>query len=271
MNAHADYEQNGFYLAKGLFSVAETEAIRDHYTQMVETSDRFADSGVDRDSEDPLRRYPRLMQMHLGDDVAMQFLLDSRLEAVFMEILGSSPFAVQTMLYFKPAGARGQALHQDNRYLRVEPGTCTAAWMALDRCDAENGCLQVVPGSHVLPVLCPTKADTTVSFTQETVPIPEGSEVVDVIMDPGDVLFFHGNLIHGSGPNLSKDRFRRIIVGHYVVAEAEKVGYWYAPAFRFDGTVVELKPAEGGTPCGTFTPAGTVEMSDLVEEVLARH
>ena len=44
-------------------------------------------------------------------------------------LLGNEPYAAQTMVYFKPAGSRGQALHQDNYYLRVHPGTCMAAWM----------------------------------------------------------------------------------------------------------------------------------------------
>ncbi|MEJ7654789.1 MAG: phytanoyl-CoA dioxygenase family protein [Chloroflexia bacterium] len=46
------------------------------------------------------------------------------------------------MLY-SPAGARGQALHQDNFFLKVEPGTCIAAWAALDPADRENGGLEV--------------------------------------------------------------------------------------------------------------------------------
>ena len=78
--------------------------------------------------------------------------------------------------------------------------------MALDRCDEENGCLQVVPGSNRLPVLCTERADTAVSFTDVTVPVPEGTPVLPVRMDAGDVLFFHGSLIHGSYPNTSADR-----------------------------------------------------------------
>ncbi|HRJ41757.1 MAG: phytanoyl-CoA dioxygenase family protein [Caldilineaceae bacterium] len=54
-------------------------------------------------------------------------------------LLGAEPYAVQTMFYFKPAGARGQALHQDQYYLRAQLGTCMAAWMAVDDCDEENG------------------------------------------------------------------------------------------------------------------------------------
>ena len=37
-----------------------------------------------------------------------------------------------------------------------------------------------------------------------------------VPMKAGDTLFFNGSLIHGSGPNRSKDRFRRSFICHYV-------------------------------------------------------
>ena len=118
------------------------------------------------------------------------------------------------MLYFKPPGSRGQALHQDQFYLKVRPGTCMAAWMALDRSDEENGCLQVVPGSQDLPILCTERADTSTSFTDIAAPLPEGMARVPVIMEPGDVAFFPGALIHG--------------------------------------TEVELGASEGGGPCGVW-------------------
>jgi phytanoyl-CoA hydroxylase len=177
--------------------------------------------------------------------------------------LGSEPYAVQTMLYFKPAGARGQALHQDQYYLRVQPGTCMAAWLALDDCDEENGCLQVVPGTHELPVLCTVQADTTQSFTDVTVPLPEGMTPVPVIMQPGDVLFFNGQLIHGSFPNTSQDRFRRSLIGHYIVGEAEKVSKYYHPALRMDGSEVTLDSADGGSECGVWVEADGAQVIEL--------
>src|SRR3712207_7227872 len=64
--------------------------------------------------------------------------------------------------------SRGQALHQDQSYLRVQPGTCMAAWLALDRCDEENGCMQVIPGSHTWPLLCTVEADTTQRSEEHT-------------------------------------------------------------------------------------------------------
>jgi ectoine hydroxylase-related dioxygenase (phytanoyl-CoA dioxygenase family) len=127
-----------------------------------------------------------------------------------------------------------------------------AAWLALDACDEENGCMRVVPGSHMWPVLCTTKADTSISFTDVTVPIPEGQEVRPVRMQAGDVLFFNGSLVHGSYPNTSRDRFRRSLIGHYIAGEAEKVGGFYHPALRMDGMVVELADSPASSSCGVW-------------------
>jgi ectoine hydroxylase-related dioxygenase (phytanoyl-CoA dioxygenase family) len=33
-------------------------------------------------------------------------------------------------------------------------------------------------------------------------------------MEPGDVLFFNGQVIHGSLPNRSSTRFRRALIAH---------------------------------------------------------
>jgi ectoine hydroxylase-related dioxygenase (phytanoyl-CoA dioxygenase family) len=209
--------------------------------------------GVDPTSTDPLKRFPRMIHMHRWDETSLRWMIDARLNTVMTALLGREPFAVQTMLYFKPPGARGQALHQDQYYLRVKPGTCMAAWMALDPCDEENGCLQVVPGSHDLPVLCTQKADTTISFTDITVPIPEGTPVLPVRMEPGDVFFFNGSVIHGSYPNSSRDRFRRALIGHYVAGEAREVARYYHPVLHMDGTEVSLEVSQGGGPCGVWT------------------
>ena len=37
-----------------------------------------------------------------------------------------------------------------------------------------------------------------------------------VCMEPGDVLFFDGLLIHGSYPNYSETRLRRVFISHYL-------------------------------------------------------
>lgn len=225
------FEGNGYVVVKGLFSPEEVTHYREHYMALRKHGTYPGDmAGVDTHSNDPLKRYPRMIHMHRWDDISFQWMIDKRLNECLTGLLGREPYAVQTMMYFKPGGARGQALHQDNFYLRAQPGTCMAAWMALDDCDEANGCLQVVPGSHEWPLLCTTKADTSVSFTDVTVPIPEGQEVSPIIMEAGDVLFFNGAVVHGSFPNVTKDRFRRALIAHYIEGSAEQVSTFYHPA-----------------------------------------
>jgi phytanoyl-CoA hydroxylase len=247
------FDELGFLVVRGLFDAEEAIFWRDHFMRLREAGDYPGDVvGVDPDSNDPLRRYPRMIHMHRWDQVALEWLLEPRLARSLTTLLdGLEPFAVQTMLYFKPPGARGQAPHQDQYYLRVKPGTCIAAWLALDPCDEENGCLEVVPGSQDWPVLCTIPADTTQSFTDVTVPLPEEAELVPVIMEPGDVLFFNGSLVHGSKPNRS-DRFRRSLVGHYIEGDARECALWYHPALRLDGSTVELERGRGGGTCGEW-------------------
>ncbi len=259
----AQFDRDGFLVLRGLFSPAEAAAIRDAF--MAENADgpvpglSSIGEGV-TDPADPLAFYPRMMNPHSQPGravgrIAREFLLDARLEPVLTGLLGEEPVGVQTMFYFKPAGARGQELHQDNFYLRVKPGTCLAAWLAVDDVDAGNGGMKVVPGSHREEVACPQKADAAVSFTTDYVPVPEGMEAVHCEMKAGDVLFFNGSLIHGSTPNTSADRFRRSLIAHYVPRHSQELSPWYRSPLTFDGVVVEIAEATGGGPCGAASAA----------------
>ena len=109
-----------------------------------------------------------------------------------------------------------------------------------------------MPGSQNLPVLCTIPADTSKSFTNVTVPVPEDMQVESVIMKAGDVLFFNGQLIHGSLPNVSQTRFRRSLITHYIVGEAQQVSNFYHPALRFDGSEVNLETSPEGSECGVW-------------------
>lgn len=269
-----EFERTGYALVRGLFSTDEVDRLRDHYMEVRQRGPRANDfAGHNSTDRDPLKRYPRMAQMHRWDEASLQWMIDPRIDEVMTTLLGRSPYAVQTMVYFKPPGSRGQALHQDNFYLKADPGTCVAAWMALDRVDEANGCLEVVPGSHRWPILCTEKADTTVSFTDVTVPLPSTGSAVPVEMEPGDVLFFHGALVHGSNPNVTTDRFRRALIGHYIEGEAERVAQYYHPALRMDGTELMLEVAEGGGACGewTETPDGPVAVLTGTQTITRKH
>ncbi|MDE2748878.1 MAG: phytanoyl-CoA dioxygenase family protein [Chloroflexota bacterium] len=246
----SEFAKQGYTMARGLFSLDEAAALREHFLWINENHQRQSDNITDKG--DPLAQYPRVGQMHRWDEMSLNWLLDPRLNEWMTAILGREPLVAQSMYYFKPPGARGQALHQDQFYLRVQPGTCVAAWMAVDRCDEENGCLFVVPGTHDIPVLCTVDADTNTSFVNDTVELPPGYEPIPLIMEPGAVLFFNGQLVHGSYPNTSADRFRCAMIGHYIVGEAEAVAQHYHPILRMDGSEIDFGVSERGGPCGVW-------------------
>lgn len=276
-----EFEDLGFWVERGLLPAAEIDGINDAFMTMhaaggvkglYEPFPEGTNDGFHHafGKGDPLARYPRVMHPHNFMPLAKRYLLDPRIEDVLEELEGEPVLSAQTMFYFKPPQARGQAWHQDNFYLQVKPGTCIAAWIACDRCDDANGALQVIVKTNTMDVVCPTRsADPNISFTRELVtveqilqtrgasygtnasPVPQSVEVAKPVLEPGDVLFFNGSLVHGSGPNATTDRFRRSLINHYVPASCLEVARHYHPLMNRHGEVVSRAVATGGGPCGT--------------------
>jgi len=252
-----DFARSGYCVAKGLFTAEEVTEIREVFQEVGERGPIEGLQDTTRlNPEEPLARYPRMMHPHRFAElpvgpVALKYMLDHRVEAVLRELMGEEPLATQSMFYFKPPGSRGQALHQDNYYLQVRPGTCIAAWTAVDDTDVDNGCLMVVPRSHTMSIVCPERSHQTESFTTEHVPVPEGLGEMPLPLAAGDVLLFNGSLIHGSYPNRSTDRFRRTFICHYLPTSSTELSKYYRPILRFDGEIAaHVGEATGGGPCG---------------------
>jgi hypothetical protein len=253
---------------RGLFDADEIAEIRDTFMDQAKDGPVAGLSDVPRaregapaQSSDPLAFYPRMMHPHKHTDkavgpLAMRYMRDARLRPILTELFEEEPFAVQSMFYFKPPGARGQDLHQDNFYLKVKPGTCMAAWVAVDDADEGNGGMMCVPQTASIDIACPETADPALSFTLERVAPPAGLEPQMMRLRAGDVLFFNGNVIHGSTPNTSADRFRRSLIFHYVPASTVELSHWYE-ALSFDGQKQDIAISMDGGPCGTAgAPAG---------------
>lgn len=261
----AQFHRDGFVVVPQVFSASEIAEIRDTF---METAKNGPVEGLSEAKQltrgftpafvanDPLAFYPRMLHPHNHSDkpvgpLSMKYMLHPKLEPILRELFAEEPLAVQSMFYFKPPNSRGQALHQDNFYLRVKPGTCVAAWVAIDDSDEENGGMQCVRNTQGYPIQCPGQADSTESFTTEHVTPPTGARVEGVPLRAGDVLFFNGNVIHGSGPNRSKTRFRRAFIFHYVPLGTTELSHWYKTPFRFNRQLLSIPVARGGGACGS--------------------
>lgn len=249
------FDTAGYLIVKGVFTKEEIKELDDNFMKMSNKVipgyfEPDLDQSLLEEGGDPLKRYPRIMHPHRMNDVAMKYMLDPKVMRILNDLFGEEALAAQSMFYFKPPRARGQALHQDNFYLKVEPGTCIAAWTAVDSADQENGTLLVVPKTNNDEIYCPEKADAKESFTTHYVKVPKGLKAEPAILGQGDVLFFNGNLIHGSYRNKTKDRFRKSFICHYAGESTTKIGSFYSPLFRENGSKVEPETNLDSGPCG---------------------
>ncbi|HYP46432.1 MAG TPA: phytanoyl-CoA dioxygenase family protein [Propionibacteriaceae bacterium] len=259
LNRHelAGWHADGYHIARGLFEPAEVQEAAARF-------DALASEGTpipghwepNPTGTDVLDRYPRVMQPHEFDPGSQRLFLDPRVRAVLQELLDEDVVGCQTMYYFKPPGARGQAFHQDNYYLMVQPSTCVAAWLAIDRSHPGNGGLQVCPGTHLRDLECPERADLTTSFIDDFVAPPAGHDPVGLELEPGDTLFFTGSVIHGSNPNSTTNEWRRSFISHYMPLSATHIARWYLPhLYDFDGQPVSRASTASGGPCGVVSPS----------------
>ena len=253
-NELKSWKSEGCLVKRALFDSAEVDALRRRFDELAASGQPIPghwepDPGPDV-ARDPLKSFPRVMHPHRFDALSKRMMLHPRVGAVLERLYGCRAIATQSMFYFKPPGSRGQALHQDNFYLKVRPDTCIAAWTAIDPAIPENGGLLVVPGTQDMEVVCPEIADESLSFTTHLVRVPAGMKAVPLELHPGDTLFFNGCLIHGSGPNRSKTMWRRSFICHYMPETSTHISKWYRPLFDFEGNEVLRQESGGGGPCG---------------------
>lgn len=257
-NLKHDFDTQGYTIARGLFPRSRVDELNAMAEEIHTTGagGRYSHLSLEEAEGDVLQAYPRIMQPHRYNDTARAAMIDSGLADVLRELFEEEPLAVQSMYYFKPPGARGQAMHQDQFYLQVRPGTCIAAWIAMDYVDKENGGILVFPKTQNLDIDC-SKVGKAGSYEKGAKPIkiPAGLKAESTEMEPGDALFFNGSLIHGSASNRSNDRWRRSFICHYVGVSCTTISESYHPLVDMTGRdVVREKTTDGG-PCGAWVGA----------------
>jgi len=247
------YHRDGYCVVPGLFDAAEIDAIEAFFEGYKHNGGAVYDSGLKFEEMDKTKQQIRAMFPHRYSRQVLGWALQARVMEVLAVLMGRPALLAQTMYYFKPPGAKGQGMHQDNFYLLAAPATCVAAWTAIDEAAVDNGCMYVVPGSHRHDIHCPAgETGAWMSYGESHIkPFPRDAKPVPVEVPKGATLFFGGQLIHGSGPNRTTDRSRRTFIGHYLDETSEQVAKFYHPVLNARGeTVSHIRIPEGGGPCG---------------------
>lgn len=130
------------------------------------------------------------------------------------KLIGPNIFLLATHFFNKYGeGDQAEAFvawHQDVTFWGLEPPLAVTAWYAVDDSDVENGCMQVIPGTHVAGVVEHGRAEqegNLLSINQEVHVTPEkAATAVDLPLQAGQISIHDGTLIHGSLPNRSNRR-----------------------------------------------------------------
>lgn len=158
---------------------------------------------------------PRRYQPSICDNI-----FERRAASIARQLIGeSATLDYDQFLAKRPAKPDAVfAWHQDQGYWPTgtpEPLTATCS-LALDDADAENGCLRVVPGSQKngLRPHRPLMEDREQSHIL-SVALTESDSVVELPLRRGDITVHDEMIIHGSGGNCSKDRWRRTYIAAF--------------------------------------------------------
>ena len=123
------------------------------------------------------------------------------LAGVASQLMGGESTLYLPFTAVKGAGAGRFHFHQDNQYTRFDDGLGGInIWFALMPITPENGCLQIVPRSHLNGTLDSELSGDGDAHKKITF---EPNDFLPVRMRPGDCLAFSRLTVHGSGPNLS--------------------------------------------------------------------
>ncbi|MEZ5926384.1 MAG: phytanoyl-CoA dioxygenase family protein [Hyphomicrobiaceae bacterium] len=154
-------------------------------------------------------------------------------------LIGSNVKQIVQQIHWKPPGARltGYRFHQDIRF-RERPEAFEdivtsniTTGLAIDPATKENGCLQVVPGSHKLGYLgLSDQGDGQImkGLTAEDELRAVGIDPASVValeLAPGDLAIWGLMTVHGSLPNTSAND-RAFALSSYVRAESTGRGEW---------------------------------------------
>ncbi len=173
---------------------------------------------------------------HLQDSalIAKKYFIHPRLKTIFEFIYGKKISGLQTQIIYKKPGTRYAKVahnpHQDNSYGMNPNGLFFVTHIFLNKTDYSNGTIYIYPKSHKEGLLSfesfKSYQNKKVKHANKVDTQKYKKNKLDIILNKGDFLITHGNLIHGSYSNKSKIKPRPIFCSCYIVkGEKFRKGY----------------------------------------------
>lgn len=171
--------------------------------------------------------FPEKSKSYLLFNWADQIAHHPRILDAVEDVIGPDILVYHSTLFLKEANTPAYVRwHQDSTYFYLKPHLHVTAWVALSDASIAAGCMQVLPGSHLLG-----------AFEHDDKPEPmnmirRGQGISDRFDDakgefipvgPGQMSLHHTDLVHGSGGNTTDDRRLGFAIS-YIPAQVKPIG-----------------------------------------------
>lgn len=212
------YHENGYVIVRGLFDTEEMELVRS-----VCQSDPNIERALKLVIDDQGKKWGAAVWGGLNDSLVSVVTRTARMVEIAEAIIDQKPcYFMFSKIVQKPA-------HDDSTVYWHQgfpawysdgctfPDMFASCSIAVNKNTKDNGCLQVIAKSHRLGRIdhvAEGNADKVRCEPRRITQALEHLEVVNCEMEPGDVVFFHGNTIHGSAENKTDD-VRILMHCHY--------------------------------------------------------
>jgi hypothetical protein len=200
------YQQDGYVIVPGLLRPEEVSLLYG-----LATDDATLRSHAFDLSDQAGKRTKLTLWFTPGDDTYGLLTRSERIVLAVQSLLGAGEVCHfhSKLMQKEPRVGGAWEWHQDYGYWYkngfLYPDAMISVMVALTEATPQNGCLQVLRGSHRLGRLehlfAGEQQGADAPFVEEAL---KRFEKVYVELQPGDALFFHSNLLHMSEANLSE-------------------------------------------------------------------
>lgn len=211
----AEFETHGFALAESVFSGSQLSDLEGDFDRIV------AQITASGENVNATWSGPEMERLGAQNTVVVHTHNVQQYSAIWLNAMMSRPFldAVEHLLgpnivlhhskLFQKPGEKGAPfpMHQDWGYFPTRKDTMLAAIIHVSAATDQMGCLRVYPGTHKLGRVEGAMGSTEVLFKHYPI-----ENATPIEAEPGDVLFFHYCLIHGSMPNRSPAVRKTVLV-----------------------------------------------------------
>lgn len=246
----AQFKANGFLNGGIVLTDDEVEILRAEVMRVIEERDRtdipqpVLVRTLSRDESAPVWQIVNIWQ---ASEPYHKLMSHPKITAGIAQLTNADELRIwHDQIQYKPPQIGGINMwHQDAPYWPIiAPMTEVTAWVALDDADETNGCMSMVPGSHLW--------GNNINFLHtlknyEDMPNEFDGHDIQVVRCPvkkGEVHFHHALTWHGSHANTS-GRPRRAIALHYMTGETHYVASGNHPMKPFvevqDGEILKGK------------------------------